>query len=101
MEQAKPKLTKKTVVLPLVGIMAFFLYIYLFKVDLLSIINTVQRAQPFPYAAAILISFIEILFYALSWKEILSGLRVNLSLLKSYILVWYGMFMDILVPAES
>ena len=101
MEQAKPKLTKKTIILPLVGILAFLLYIYLFKVDLLSIINTARRAQPFPYAAAILISFIEILFYALSWKELLNGLKVNLSLLKSYIFVWYAMFMDILVPAES
>lgn len=101
MEQAKPKLTKKTVILPLVGILAFFLYIYLFKVDLISIVTTAQRAQPLPYAAAILISFIEILFYALSWKEILKSLQVTLSLLKSYIFVWYSQFMDILVPAES
>lgn len=66
MEQAKPKLTKKTVILPIVGILAFFLYIYFFNVDILSIIKTAQRAHPVPYAAAILISFIEILFYSLS-----------------------------------
>jgi len=101
LEKAKPRLTKKTVVLPLIGILAFFLYIYLFNVDLLSIINTAQHAQPLPYAAAILISFIEILFYALSWKEILLSLNVRLSLLKSYVFVGYSMFMDILVPAES
>ncbi len=101
MVQAKPKLTKKTVILPLLGILAFFLYIYLFKVDLISILNTIQRAQPLPYVAAIGISFVEIFFYAFSWKEILGGLKVKLSLLKSYIFVWYAMFMDILIPAES
>jgi uncharacterized protein (TIRG00374 family) len=101
LEQAKPKLTKKTVILPIVGILAFFLYIYLFNVDIPSIINTAQRAHPVPYAAAILISFIEILFYALSWNAILSSLNVKLSIIKSYIFVWYAMFMDILIPAES
>jgi len=101
MERAKPKVTKKTVILPLVGILAFFLYIYLFNVDLLSIISTAARAQPLPYVAAMLLSFVEILFYALSWKEILSGLKVKLSLLKSYVFVWYAMFLDILIPAES
>jgi uncharacterized protein (TIRG00374 family) len=101
LEQAKPKLTKKTVILPIVGILAFFLYIYLFNVDILSIIKTAQRAQPAPYAAAILISFIEILFYSLSWRSILSSLNVKLSIMKSYIFVWYAIFMDILIPAES
>jgi uncharacterized protein (TIRG00374 family) len=101
MEQVKPKLTKKTVILPILGILAFFLYIYLFNVDLLSIIRTAQRAQLLPYAIAILVSFAEILFYAQSWKEILASLQVKLSLLKSYLFVLYAMFIDILVPAES
>jgi uncharacterized protein (TIRG00374 family) len=100
-EQIKPKLTKKTIILPILGILAFFLYIYLFNVDLLSIIKTAQQAEPLPYALAILVSFVEILFYAQSWKEILAGLQVKLSLLKSYLYVLYAMFIDILIPAES
>jgi len=99
--QVKPKLTKKTIILPLVGILAFFLYIYLFNVDLISIIDTAQRAQPLPYALAMLISFVEILFYSLSWKKILQCLNVRLSLLKSYAFVLYAMFTDTLIPAES
>ncbi|HIJ08596.1 TPA: flippase-like domain-containing protein [Candidatus Bathyarchaeota archaeon] len=101
MEQAKPKVTKKTIILPLLGILAFVLYIYFFNVDLLGIIETAKQAQPIPYIAAILISFIEILFYSLSWRELLSGLEVKLSLFKSYVFVWYAIFLDILVPAES
>jgi uncharacterized membrane protein YbhN (UPF0104 family) len=101
MERTKPKITKKTVILPIVGILAFLLYVYFFNVDLLSIISTAQTAKPIPYIAAILISFIEILFYALSWNELLAGVKVKLSLFKAYTFVWYGMFLDILIPAES
>ena len=101
MERTKPRITKKTVILPIVGILAFLLYVYFFNVDLFSIISTAQTAKPIPYIAAILISFIEILFYALSWNELLAGLKVKLSLFKAYTFVWYGMFLDILVPAES
>jgi uncharacterized protein (TIRG00374 family) len=101
MQQVKPKLTVKTVILPIVGILTFILYIYLFNVDIPRIIETVQHVQPVPYAAAVLISFIEILFYALSWRSILSSLNVKLSKIKSYIYVCYGLFLDILIPAES
>ncbi len=103
MQQAKPKptFTVKTVVLPLIGLLAFFLYIWLFNVDLVSIIDTVKQAQPLPYLAAVAVSFLEILFYSLSWRSILSSLNVNLSKIKSYIYVCAGLFMDILIPAES
>ncbi len=103
MQQAKPKpkFTVKTVVLPLIGLLAFFLYILLFNVDLVSIVETVKQAHPLPYIAAIAVSFAEILFYSLSWRSILSSLKVNLSKMKSYIYVCAGLFMDILIPAES
>ena len=101
MERKKPKVTKKTVILPLIGILAFFLYIYLFNVDVLNIIQTAQDAEPAPYVVAVIISFVEILFYSLSWKSILDSLSVRLSLAKSYVFVMYAMFMDILIPAES
>jgi uncharacterized membrane protein YbhN (UPF0104 family) len=87
MEQKRPKVTKKTIILPLIGILAFFLYIYLFNVDVINIIQTAQNAEPAPYAVAVLISFLEILFYALSWKTILDNLNVKLSIMKSYIFV--------------
>jgi len=101
MEKPKPRITKKTVILPVVGILAFFLYIYIFNVDLISILKTAQQAEPLPYIAAILVSFVEILFFAISWRELLVGLDIKLSLLKSYAFVCYGIFLDILVPAES
>lgn len=101
MQQVKPKITWKTVILPILGITAFFLYIYFFNVDFLSIIETAKNAQPAPYLAAVIISFIEIFFYALSWRSILDSLNVKISRIKSTVYVWYAMFLDILIPAES
>jgi uncharacterized protein (TIRG00374 family) len=101
MQTGKPKLTVTTVVLPVVGLIAFFLYLLLFNVDLPEIWATAQRADPFIYSAAILISLAEVFFYAISWRSILSYLYVKISVIRSYLFVWYGIFMDIVIPAES
>jgi uncharacterized protein (TIRG00374 family) len=101
MVSTKPKVTRKTVLLPVIGLVAFFLYIYLFKVDIPEIIATAQRADSMLYFLAILISLAEIFFYAVSWRTLLNYLYVKISVIKSYLFVWYGIFLDIIIPAES
>ena len=101
MEANKPKLTRKTILLPIVGLAAFFLYILLFNVDIPEIIRTAQTADPVIYSAAVLVSLAEVFFYAISWRAILSYLQVKISVIRSYLFVWYGTFMDIVIPAES
>lgn len=101
MESPKPKLTLKTLLFPLVGLIAFFLYIYLFQVDILGIIATLQRADPLPYALAAVLSLVEVLFFSVSWRVLVNFLLIKLSVVRSYLFVWYGIFVDILVPAES
>jgi uncharacterized protein (TIRG00374 family) len=98
---SKPRLTRKTVFLPLVGLAAFFLYILLFNVNIPDIIATAQKANLPIYSVAVLVSFAEVFFYAFSWRAILSNLKVRISIARSYLFVWYGNFMDILIPAES
>ncbi|MCW4045762.1 MAG: flippase-like domain-containing protein [Candidatus Bathyarchaeota archaeon] len=101
MATAKPKVTRKTVLLPIIGLVAFFLYIYLFNVDIQGVIATAQRADPLLYSSAILISLAEVFFHAVSWRTLLNALQVKISVIKSYLFTWYGLFMDIIVPAES
>jgi len=100
-ESPKPKISLKTVIFPLVGLVAFFLYIYLFQVDILGIIATAQRADPLPYVFAAILSIVEIFFFSLSWRVLVNFLLIKLSIARSYLFVWYGNFVDILVPAES
>ncbi|MCJ7559034.1 flippase-like domain-containing protein, partial [Candidatus Bathyarchaeota archaeon] len=100
-ESPKPKITRKTVLFPLIGLVAFFLYIYLFQVDIPEIIATAQRADPVPYALAVLLSLVEVFFFSVSWRVLLNFLLIKLSVIKSYLFVWYGIFVDTIIPAES
>ena len=97
----KPKLTRKTVLFPILGLVAFFLYIYLFQVDIPSIIRTAQTADPLPYALAIAISVAEVFAYSISWRVLVNFLQIKLSKIRAFLFVWYGIFLDIVIPAES
>lgn len=101
METTRTKFTWKTLLLPLVGLAAFFLYILLFNVDIPEIVATAQNANPLIYIAAIAVSLAEVFFYAISWRAILAHLYVKLSVVRAYLFVWYSIFMDIVIPAES
>ncbi len=83
------------------GIAAFFLYVYLFQVDILAIISTAQRADLVLYALAATFSLIEVFFFSLSWRVLAKTLLIRLSVIKSYLLTWYSIFVDTLIPAES
>jgi uncharacterized protein (TIRG00374 family) len=101
MEPSKPKLTWKTFVFPLLGLVGFFLYIYLFQVDLAGIIETAKNVNPLLYGAAIACGLLEVLFYTVSWRSLTNHLNIKMTLRRAYLYVWYGLYVDIVVPAES
>lgn len=103
MDVTKPRatLSRKTILLPIIGLVAFFLYVLLFNVDILQIIATAQRADPLIYFAAVMVGFAEIIFYAISWRTILRFLKVKISIIRSILYSYYGIFLDIVIPAES
>ncbi len=101
MASAKPKIAWRTIILPLIGILAFFIYIYLFNVDIPTIIETAQRINLSIYILSIIFVFAETFFYALSWRSLLSLISVKLPIVKTCLFVWYGTFIDVIVPAGS
>lgn len=101
MQPPKLNVTWKTVLFPLLGIIGFFLYIYLFNVDLLGIIQTAETANPLIYSAAILCGFLEIFFFTASWHSLSSHINIKMSLKRAFLYVWYGLYVDIVIPAES
>jgi uncharacterized protein (TIRG00374 family) len=101
LESAKPNLTWKTAVFPLIGLAGFFIYIYLFHVDILGIIATAQTANPLIYAVAILFGLLEVLFFTISWRELTNYLSIKMSIGRAYLYVWYGLYVDTIVPAQS
>jgi len=101
MVSVKPKVTWKTILLPAIGIAAFLIYLYLFQVDIPEIIVTIQSANPPIYFLAALLILVDTFLYAMAWRVLLNFLSVKLSVWKAYLYVWYGTFMDIIIPAES
>jgi uncharacterized protein (TIRG00374 family) len=101
MESPKPKITRKTLLFPLVGLVAFFAYIYLFRVNILTIIATAQSANPIIYIIAVAFSLAEVFFFSVSWRVLVNFLKIKLSIARSYLFVWYGIFVDTIIPAES
>jgi uncharacterized protein (TIRG00374 family) len=101
METTKPKITLKTVLFSIIGLAVFFLYIYLFQVDISAIIATAQRANLIIYTIAIALSLVEVFFFSVSWRVLTNFLKIKLSIAKSYLFVWYSIFIDTVIPAES
>lgn len=101
MVSVKPKVTWKTILLPAIGIAAFLIYLYLFQVDIPEIIATIQNANPPIYFLAALLILVDTFLYAMAWRILINFLSVKLSVWKAYLYVWYGTFMDIIIPAES
>lgn len=101
MASVKPKITWKTLIMLLVGITAFILYLFILRVDIPEIIAKIQRADMRLYLLAASLIFVEMFLYSMAWRFLLNFLSVKLSVLKSYLYLWYGNFMDIIIPAES
>jgi uncharacterized membrane protein YbhN (UPF0104 family) len=95
MVSMKFKASWKTFFLLALGLAAFFIYLYLFNVDIPTIIATAQRVDLSIYSAAVVFLILDTFFYSLSWYLLLNFLSVKLSVAKSFLYVWYGTFVDI------
>ena len=95
------KVTWKTLLLPLIGLAAFFIYIYVFNVDIQQIVAEMGGINLRYYLIAAIVSVFDVFFFALAWHSLLRFLHVKFSVLKSFALVWVSIFIDTLIPAES
>jgi uncharacterized membrane protein YbhN (UPF0104 family) len=97
MASTRPKVTWKTLVMLLVGILAFILYLFVLRVDIPEIVEKIQSTNMPLYLLAASLIFVEMFLYAMAWRSLLGFLSVKLSVLKSYLYVWYGNFIDIII----
>lgn len=101
MQVPKPNLTWKMVIFPLLGLVGFFLYIYLFNVNIVGIFETAKTANPLIYSIAILFGLLQVLFFTISWRVLTNHLCIKMGMARAYLYVWYGMYVDTIVPAQS
>ncbi len=91
---------KKSVPILLIGLTIFICYLYFF-VGIHEIISIIQNVDFTYYSLAIIALFADILFYALAWQYFLRPLSVKVPFRKTFLFVWVGIFVDLLVPAEA
>ena len=101
MQPPKLKLSWKSVLFPLLGLVGFFLYIYVFQVNILGIFATAKTANPLIYSIAILFGLFQVLFFTVSWRVLTNHLLIKMTVVRAYLYVWYGMYVDTIVPAQS
>jgi uncharacterized protein (TIRG00374 family) len=70
-------------------------------VDILGIIATAKEADPFIYGVAIVFGLIEVFFFTVSWRVLANYLKIKISIVRAYLYVWYGIYVDTIVPAQS
>jgi uncharacterized protein (TIRG00374 family) len=99
--QPRYEVTWKTYVWPLVGVVAFLAYIYIFHVDIQQIIATAQTINLNFYLLAAAATILETLFFSGAWYFLFRFLSVKISFPKSFAFVWIGIFIDTMIPAES
>jgi len=89
------------ILFPLLGIVGFLLYIYVFNVNIIGILETARRANLIVYSVAILFGLFQVLFFTVSWRVLTNHLSIKMTTVRAYLYVWYGMYVDTIVPAQS
>jgi len=91
---------KRTIPLLLVGVLIFVAYLYFF-VGIPEMVAIIQRVDLFYYALAVAVLFVNMLTNSLTWQFFLRPLSVKVPFRKTFLFTLIGVFVDLLVPAES
>jgi len=86
------------------GLLIFIFYLYFF-VGFGSMLKILEKVNPlqylFYYSLTIIAILASLMFYSMSWHELLKSLSLNLSLKKAFLYSWVGNFVDLILPLET
>lgn len=99
MLEEKRKILTKTIPFLLIGLALLLLYLYF--IGFSNIIEAFSKVNPGIFALATLMTFIEIFLFTFTWHYLLRTLSIRISFPRAFSYVLTGIFVDILVPAES
>jgi uncharacterized protein (TIRG00374 family) len=91
---------KRAVPFLLLGILIFVAYLYFF-VGIPEIVTIIQSVNLFYYGIAGVVLVLNMLTNSLTWQYFLRLLSIKVSLRKTFLYTCIGIFVDLLVPAES
>lgn len=100
MLQEKRKLLIKTLPILLLGLFLFILYIFFF-VGFDKIIEALREVNLNIFVLALLFTLLDTFFFTLTWHYLMQALSLTIKFRQAFTYVLIGIFVDILIPAES
>ena len=100
MTSERRALAKKTIPFLMIGLLIFILYLYFF-VGMDKIVLILQGIDPFYYSLAFITAFLGMVVYSLTWQSLLNLLSIKIAFRKTFLFMWIGTFVDIIIPFES
>ncbi len=98
MDKAKTPIHLKAILIILIlGLAAFVLYFYFF-INPAQVVSILSKINVTIYAGAFISYFLFTLCSALVWRQLLKNLSIKLSLRKSLLFTWVGLFFEAVVP---
>ncbi len=97
----RPKITLKTLLPTIIGLVVFLFYILLFNVNISEVLLIAKSEDLSIYSVAVVVSILEMFFDAVSWRALLGNLKVKISVVRSFLYTLYGTFIDALIPFEG
>jgi uncharacterized protein (TIRG00374 family) len=100
MASERRSLLKKTIPLLIVGLLVLILYLYFF-VGIDKVVLILQTVDPFYYSLAFIMAFLGTVVYSLVWQSLLNLLSIKIPFRKTFLFMWVGTFVDIIIPFET
>ena len=96
---ASNKAVNRNIILTILisGLAAFIVYFYFF-INPVQVLEILSRTNKPIYSGAFVSYFLFTVFSALVWRELLSNLTVKISLRKTLLFTWVGLFFEAVVP---
>ncbi|MBS7648093.1 MAG: lysylphosphatidylglycerol synthase transmembrane domain-containing protein [Candidatus Bathyarchaeia archaeon] len=86
------------------GLLVFIIYLFLF-IGFGDIIEVFRSVNPYEYAIyysiTIIAMVLSMLFYTMSWNNLMEALSINIGLKRAFLYCWLGNFVDLIVPLEA
>ena len=93
----KPLRLNITVLILILGLMAFVLYFYFF-INPVQVMEILSRTNLVYYIGAFVAYSFYAFFYALVWRHLLNSLSAKISISKALLFTWVGLFFEAIVP---
>ena len=100
MTSERRALLKKTIPFLIIGLLIFILYMYFF-VGIDQIVLILQSIDPLCYSLTFIIAVLGMVVYSLTWQSLLNLLSIKIAFQKTFLFMWVGTFVDIIIPFEA